>query len=64
MLEIKKRAYATRYAFHESFDMCNPNAGKNDVVTAESTIAGYFGYSKALTQSAYTVPLKHGIPIE
>ena len=44
--------------------MCHPGYKKEDVSVAESPIAGYFGTGSRVTTSAYSVPLKHGIPIE
>ena len=59
-----QKAWRTRYAVSESFDMCHPSHGKEAPVVSASPIAGYLGYSKQLTSSAYSVPLKHGIPNE
>ena len=44
--------------------MCQPNYGLADgeYATADSPIAGYIGRSSKVVNSAYSVPLKHGIP--
>ena len=59
-----QKAWRTRYAVSEAFDMCHPSHGKEAPVVSGSPIAGYLGYSKQLTSSAYAVPLKLGIPTE
>ena len=50
--------------FTEAFDMCHPDHGKSDFEASDSQVAGYFSSSKKVLSSAYTVPLRHGIPMD
>ena len=63
---MHKIFYAPRFPFHKAFDMCHPNYDLNDneFQTLKSPIAGYFSSTSQITESAYDVPLKHGIPID
>ena len=61
---MQKVNFAPRFPVNESFDMCNPFFGDENISSAESPIAGYFGTGSKVVNSAYEVPLKHGIPIK
>lgn len=61
---IQKKNFAPRFPAHQGPDMCLPHHMNEDIPTAESPIAGYFGSTSKVTDTAYIVPLKHGIPIK
>ena len=63
-LQALRYNFAPRFPVTEAFDMCHPSFGKESVSTTESAIAGYFGISSHVTTSAYSAPLKHGIPLD
>ena len=60
----KNHQKAPRYPVSETFDMCSTDHGRQDHIVADSPIAGYFGYSRRLTTSPFSVPLEHGIPLD
>ena len=65
-LGLQKVNFAPRFPINESFDMCHPHFGMGEdaAPSAQSPIAGYFGTGSKVVNSAYDVPMKHGIPLK